>query len=129
MIDTTKYPFKLDHSKCFNCQTVSNLSPDERDGKNQTSSTWQKGVHLCSSCQWHAGQLVLEVKSENVIKRELYRIEGLVSDYGIYFDEKTPLEAIKTLEGVSDSKTNKEIIRAIKDLKQIVGLGFNKLVI
>jgi len=128
MIDTTKYPFKLDHSKCFNCQTVSNLSPDERDGKNQTSSTWQKGVHLCSSCQWHAGQLVLEVKSENVIKRELYRIEGIVSDYGIYFDEKTPLEAIKTLEGISDSKTNKEIIRAVKDLKQIVGLGFNKLV-
>ncbi len=129
MIDTTKYPFKLDHSKCFNCQTVSNLTPDERDGKNQTSSTWQKGVHLCSSCQWHAGQLVLEVKSDNVIKRELYRIEGLVSDYSIYFDEVTPQEAIKKLEAQSKIQPQvQEIPTAIKDLKQIVELGFNKLV-
>lgn len=129
MIDTTKYPFKLDHSKCFNCQVVSNLSPDERDGKSHTSSTWQKGVHLCSSCQWHAGQLVLEVKSENVIKRELYRIEGTVSDYGIYFDEKTPLEAIKKLEAIVKSQPEEKVcISAIKDLKQIVELGFNKLV-
>lgn len=127
MIDTTKYPFKLDHSKCFNCQVVSNLTPDERDGKTRSGSTWQKGVHLCSSCQWHAGQLVLEVKTENVIKRELHRIEGVASDYGIYFDEVTPQEAIKKLEAIDDSDINTPITEAIKDLKQIIELGYNKV--
>ncbi len=129
MIDTKKYPFTIDHGKCFNCQVVSNLTPDERDGKNRTGSTWQKGVHLCSSCQWFAGQLVLEVKTENIITRELHRIEGLVSDYGIYFDEVSPQTGLKKLEGISKSQPeDKEVLRAIKDLKQIIELGFNKVI-
>lgn len=129
MIDTTKYPFEIDHSKCFNCQMVPNLSPDESDGKTRTGSTWQKGVHLCSSCQWHVANLALQIRVDNVIKRELSEIENITSDYEIYFDEVTPQEAIDKLEAESSHgySRDEEIDSAIKRLRQIVELGFNKL--
>jgi hypothetical protein len=125
LIDETKYPFNFDHSKCFNCQLVPNLSKEERDG-NRDGSSWQKGVHLCTSCQWHCAMLALETKVDNIIKRELSRIEGI---HGIYFDEVTPQEVIEKLEKEKSQRDVKdeEIEKSIKDLKQIIRLGFNKL--
>lgn len=129
MIDTTKYPFKIDHGKCFNCQSVPNLTEDERDGKTRTGSSWQKGVHLCSSCQWHVANLALQIRVDNAIKRELSEIESITSDYEIWFDEVTPQEAIDRLEKEESHgfARDEEIEEAIKRLKQIVELGFNKL--
>lgn len=123
MIDTTKYPFKLDHDKCFNCQMVEN----KRDGMVVDGTTWQKGTHLCSSCQWHCAMLALDTRVGSIVKSELRRIENITSDYSIYFDETTPEEALEKLLKIAEDSS--DLTDAIESLKQIIELGYkNRLV-
>ncbi len=128
MIDTTKFPFKLDHSKCFNCQTVDNKT----EGMVIDGTTWQKGTHLCSSCQWHCAMLALDTRIESIIKSELRRIENVTSDYSVYFDEVTPEEGLEKLLQIGsgyNEPLRPELTDAIESLKQIIELGYkNKLV-
>jgi hypothetical protein len=132
LIDTTKPPFEIDHSKCLNCQTVPRLTKEEQDGNKFDGSTWQKGVHLCSSCQWHCAGLAQQIKTENVIHGELRSIEH--SLYGeclpcedIYFDQIQPFVGLKRLEALPQRYKNEVVLEAIKSLHQIVDeLGFNK---
>src|SRR3990172_5743212 len=126
MIDTTKFPFKIDHTKCLNCQMVENKT----DGMIIDGSTWQKGTHLCSSCQWHCAMLALDTRVESIIKSELRRIEGVTSGYGysIYFDETTPEQALEELLKIR-IEDNPDLTDAIESLKQIIELGYkNRLV-
>lgn len=135
LIDTTKFPYELDHSKCLNCQGVERLEKD----KPRDSTSWQKGTHLCVSCQWHCAMLALETRRDSKISSELRILEldlnaiGNIDD--IYFDEIKPTTALERLESVIRNPSitflpsDREIINeAIKTLKQIVNdLGYNKL--
>lgn len=135
LIDESKFPFKIDHSKCLNCQVVDRLDKDNPNPSND----WQRGVHLCTTCQWHCAMLALDVRRDGRISSELRALEldfnliPSVSD--IYFDTVTPKQGLQQLESVirdpeiSIEPKDREIINeAIKTLKQIVGeLGYNKL--
>ncbi len=121
MIDKTKFPFTIDHSKCLNCQQIDRLDRD----KPVDGSTWQKGVHLCSSCQWTCASIAQQVRIDNIISAELRRIEGVISEFNIYFDEVTPKQALEKLW--NEAPNCPEINYAIQDLKEIIDLGYNKL--
>jgi len=134
MIDESKFPFKIDHSKCLNCQSVPRL-----DVLADPSVDTQRGVHLCTTCQWHCAMLALDVRRDGRISSELRALEldfNLIpSCSDIYFDTITPKQGLQQLESVirdpeiSILPKDREIINeAIKTLKHIVGdLGYNKL--
>ncbi len=133
MIDTTKFPFEVDHNLCLNCQVVSRLTKEERDGTKFDGSTWQKGIHLCSSCQWHCAMLALDTRRDSAIKRELRSLEHEIYDLTgewIYFDEKTPKDVLEELQKVRypDNHTTEAYTDVINSLQKIIELGFNKLV-
>jgi hypothetical protein len=133
MIDRTKYPFTFDHGKCFNCQIVPNLSEDERSGKKFDGTTWQKGVHLCSSCQWHCALLALEIREEGAIKRELRSLEHEIYDLigeWVYFDEQSPSQVLERLHEIKITKNldSTEYERIIMSLQVIINdCGFDKI--
>jgi len=94
-------------------------------------STWQKGIHLCSSCQWHCAMLALDTRVKSKIKGELRRIEGVTSSYGhsIYFDETTPEQALEELLKIGGLYEVPDLTDAVETLKQIIELGYkNRLV-
>lgn len=135
MIDESKFPFQIDHSKCLNCQVVDRLDKDNPNPSND----WQRGVHLCTTCQWHCAMLALDVRRDSSISSELRTLEldlnSIRSCSDIYFDTMTPKQALQQLESViRDPETSilaedrETINEAIKTLKHIVGdLGYNKL--
>jgi len=136
LIDESKFPFNINHSKCLNCQLVPRLDKDNPSPSND----WQRGVHLCISCQWHCAMLALDVRRDGNISSELRTLEldlNSIPDISpdIYFDTITPREGLEQLESfIRDPETSiqpkdrETINHAIKTLKQIVDdLGYNKL--
>jgi hypothetical protein len=110
------------------------MVPRLDDENPSPSNDWQRGVHLCSSCQWHCAMLAQENKTYNIVQSELRNIEHslfgecLPFNEDIYFDTIRPSEALKKLEGLDNKYKNEVILDAIKSLHQILDVvGFDKL--
>lgn len=100
MLDTTKFPFLVDHSKCLNCQFVDSLDRTKADD----GGAWQKGDHLCSSCQWHCAMLALTTRREARMKHALREIEDNLPF--VDFEEKSPKDVLEELQNAITTPYN-----------------------
>lgn len=114
LLDESKYPFTIDHSKCLSCQR-------------------EKGnPHLCSSCQWELSGVGDNIKRNQRAKSQLRDIEFILDNLmrkSFYFEETTIKDAIDLVETeineseYTDDKT--KLIIQLERIKQLDKLGLD----
>ena len=87
LIDETKYPFELDHSKCLLCQ--GKKSGRSSDGIEQDT--------ICQQCQWSMFEVGIDLRRNHLGRRVLRDVQEKLHDEGmsdIYFDEGLNLKDV-----------------------------------
>lgn len=115
-LDEEKFPFKIDHKKCLNCQ--------DKDRVEHSC--------LCFSCQWHLSGVGNDLKRHLKGKAALRDIEFIINDIvtpSIYFDETKVDEAINQIDFAIKTETQEDhrdlLVIQIMRLKQLSRLGLN----
>jgi len=119
LIDETKYPFKLDHSKCLLCQ--GKKSGRSSDGIEQDT--------ICQQCQWSMFNVGIDLRRNYVGRKVLRDVEEKLHDEGmfdIYFDEKLNLKhVIDEIKGKNPDGRNTVLNLQVERLEQLIEQDLN----
>lgn len=113
LIDESKFPFTVDHTKCLQCQQ------QERE----------EHSCLCFSCQWNLSGVGLDLKRNREARRQFKDIESELDNFGItvYFDTDSISSVIAQVNEAIAKETNfsyrEELNTQLIRIEQLVRLG------
>ena len=119
LIDETKYPFELDHSKCLLCQ--GKKSGRSSDGIEQDT--------ICQQCQWSMFEVGIDLRRNHLGRRVLRDVQEKLHDEGmsdIYFDEGLNLKhVVDEIKEKNPDGRNTVLEFQVKRLEQLIEQNLN----